>query len=113
MESAALPVQLEDRPALAAGNTVVAKPSEITPYTAWRLGEICMEAGLPPGVLNIVHGTGPRVGEAIVTHPGIKAISLPRRNNDGSAHCGNCSTDVQEAFIGTGWKKSHPHLRGC
>ncbi len=63
-------------PALAAGNTVVAKPSEITPYTAWRLGEICMEAGLPPGVLNIVHGTGPRVGEAIVTHPGIKAISF-------------------------------------
>ncbi|MEZ5031956.1 MAG: aldehyde dehydrogenase [Saprospiraceae bacterium] len=63
-------------PALAAGNTVVAKPSEITPYTAWRLGEICMEAGLPPGVLNIVHGTGPRVGEAMVTHPGIKAISF-------------------------------------
>lgn len=63
-------------PALAAGNTVVAKPSEVTPYTAWRLGEICMEAGLPPGVLNIVHGTGPRVGEAIVTHPGIKAISF-------------------------------------
>ncbi len=63
-------------PALAMGNTVVAKPSEITPYTAWRLGEICMEAGLPPGVLNIVHGTGPRVGEAIVTHPGIKAISF-------------------------------------
>lgn len=63
-------------PALAAGNTVVAKPSEITPYTAWRLGEICMQAGLPPGVLNIVHGTGPRVGEAIVTHPGIKAISF-------------------------------------
>lgn len=63
-------------PALAAGNTVVAKPSEITPYTAWRLGEICMEAGMPPGVLNIVHGTGPRVGEAMVTHPGIKAISF-------------------------------------
>ncbi|MCB0692681.1 MAG: aldehyde dehydrogenase [Lewinellaceae bacterium] len=63
-------------PALAAGNTVLAKPSEITPYTAWRLGEICMEAGLPPGVLNIVHGTGPRVGEAMVTHPGIKAISF-------------------------------------
>ncbi|MCO6484593.1 MAG: aldehyde dehydrogenase [Saprospiraceae bacterium] len=63
-------------PALAAGNTVVAKPSEITPLTAWMLAEICREAGLPPGVLNIIHGTGPRVGEAIVKHPGIKAISF-------------------------------------
>ncbi|MBP6185143.1 MAG: aldehyde dehydrogenase [Saprospiraceae bacterium] len=63
-------------PALAAGNTVVAKPSEITPLTAWMLSQICIEAGLPPGVLNIVHGTGPEVGEAIVVHPGIKAISF-------------------------------------
>lgn len=63
-------------PALAAGNTVVAKPSEITPYTAWMLSRICIEAGLPPGVLNIVHGTGPRVGEPIVIHPGIKAVSF-------------------------------------
>lgn len=63
-------------PALAAGNTVVAKPSEITPFTAWLLGEVCMEAGLPAGVLNIVHGTGPGVGEPIVLHPGIKAISF-------------------------------------
>ena len=63
-------------PALAAGNTVVAKPSEVTPFTAWRLSALCMEAGLPPGVLNIVHGEGPTVGEAIVTHPGIKAISF-------------------------------------
>jgi len=63
-------------PALAAGCTVVAKPSEITPYTAWRLGQLCAEAGLPPGVLNIVHGLGPEVGQAIVEHPGIKAISF-------------------------------------
>ncbi|QJX46926.1 aldehyde dehydrogenase [Hymenobacter taeanensis] len=63
-------------PALAAGCCVVAKPSEITPYTAYLLSELCMEAGLPPGVLNIVHGTGPAVGQAIVEHPGIKAISF-------------------------------------
>lgn len=63
-------------PALAAGNTVVAKPSEITPMTAFLLGEICTEAGLPKGVLNIVHGTGPSAGQAIVEHPGIKAISF-------------------------------------
>lgn len=63
-------------PALAAGNCVVAKPSEITPMTAYLLGEICKEAGLPDGVLNIVHGHGPKVGNAIVSHPKIKAISF-------------------------------------
>jgi aminomuconate-semialdehyde/2-hydroxymuconate-6-semialdehyde dehydrogenase len=63
-------------PALAAGNCVIAKPSEVTPVTAFLLSVICKEAGLPPGVLNIVHGTGPGCGEAIVTHPSIKAISF-------------------------------------
>ncbi len=63
-------------PALAAGNTVVAKPSEVTPMTAYLLGEICNQAGLPKGVLNIVHGTGPSAGQAIVSHPDIKAISF-------------------------------------
>ena len=63
-------------PALAAGNCVVAKPSEITPMTAYLLGEICTEAGLPKGVLNIVHGLGTTTGQAIVEHPNIKAISF-------------------------------------
>lgn len=63
-------------PALAAGNCVIAKPSEVTPATAFLLGRICKEAGLPDGVLNIVHGTGPGCGEAIVKHPAIKAISF-------------------------------------
>ena len=63
-------------PALAAGCTVVAKPSEVTPMTAFLLSEICIEAGLPPGVLNIVHGLGNKVGEAIVSHPGIPLISF-------------------------------------
>ncbi|MGB3343346.1 MAG: aldehyde dehydrogenase [Aequorivita sp.] len=63
-------------PAIAAGNTVVAKPSEITPMTAFLLGEICTEAGLPNGVLNIIQGTGPTAGQAIVEHPNIKAISF-------------------------------------
>lgn len=63
-------------PAIAAGNTVVAKPSEVTPMTAYLLGEICTEAGLPKGVLNIVHGKGPSAGQAIVEHPHIKAISF-------------------------------------
>lgn len=63
-------------PALAAGNCVIAKPSEVTPVTAFLFGKICKEAGLPDGVLNIVHGTGPICGEAIVMHPQIKAISF-------------------------------------
>lgn len=63
-------------PALAAGNCVIAKPSEVTPMTAYLLGEICNEAGLPPGVLNIVHGYGHIAGQAIVEHPEIKAISF-------------------------------------
>ncbi|MCF6349031.1 MAG: aldehyde dehydrogenase [Flavobacteriaceae bacterium] len=63
-------------PAIAAGNCVVAKPSEITPMTAYLLGEICNEAGLPKGVLNIVHGLGSTTGQAIVEHPDIKAISF-------------------------------------
>jgi len=63
-------------PALAAGNCVIAKPSEFTPVTAAMLGEICTAAGLPKGVLNIVHGLGSSVGQAIVEHPNIKAISF-------------------------------------
>ena len=63
-------------PALAAGNCVIAKPSEITPYTASLLGQIATEAGLPAGVLNVLHGTGPEIGNAIVAHPSIKAISF-------------------------------------
>src|SRR5207302_10122706 len=63
-------------PALAAGNTVVAKPSEVTPMTAHLLGELCTEAGLPAGVLNLVQGLGPRAGSALVAHPGIRAVSF-------------------------------------
>jgi aminomuconate-semialdehyde/2-hydroxymuconate-6-semialdehyde dehydrogenase len=63
-------------PALAAGNCVVAKPSEITPMTAFLLSELCIEAGLPKGVLNIVHGYGHKVGAAITAHPDVKAISF-------------------------------------
>jgi len=63
-------------PALAAGNCVVAKPSEITPMTAFLLSRACIRAGLPEGVLNIVHGLGPKAGQAIIEHPRVKAISF-------------------------------------
>jgi aminomuconate-semialdehyde/2-hydroxymuconate-6-semialdehyde dehydrogenase len=63
-------------PALASGNCVVAKPSEITPMTAFLLSKICHEVGLPKGVLNIVHGLGTKVGDAISKHPDIPLISF-------------------------------------
>ena len=63
-------------PALITGNTVVAKPSELTPFTAFKFGEICNDAGLPAGVLNIIHGQGMTAGDALISHSGIKAISF-------------------------------------
>ena len=63
-------------PALAAGNTVVAKPSEVTPQTATMLGELAAQIGFPEGVFNVVHGLGPEVGEPLLAHPGVKAISF-------------------------------------
>lgn len=63
-------------PALITGNCVIAKPSEVTPMTAYLLSEACIEAGLPKGVLNIVHGYGSKTGSAIVSHPKIKAITF-------------------------------------
>lgn len=72
-------------PAIATGNTVVAKPSELTPMTAYMFGELCTEAGLPPGVLNIVHGLGNKVGASIVAHPGVPTISFTGGTITGSA----------------------------
>jgi aminomuconate-semialdehyde/2-hydroxymuconate-6-semialdehyde dehydrogenase len=63
-------------PAIAVGNTAIAKPSELTPMTAYLLCEIADEAGLPNGVLNVVHGTGPNVGAVITAHPKINTISF-------------------------------------
>ena len=63
-------------PALAAGNTVVAKPSEITPMTAYLFSKICIEAGLPNGVLNIVHGLGSKIGDPLTTHPDTPIVSF-------------------------------------
>ncbi len=72
-------------PALAAGCTVVHKPAEWSPVTASLLGEICLEAGLPPGVLNVVHGLGEEAGKALTQHPAIKAIAFIGESSTGSA----------------------------
>lgn len=78
-------------PALAAGNCVIAKPSEVTPLSAHRLGDVLIRIGFPPGVLNIVHGLGAVVGKALVEHPQIRAISFTGSTAVGkqiAAHCG-------------------------
>jgi len=72
-------------PAIATGNCAVAKPSELSPMTAFMLGELCIEAGLPPGVLNIVHGLGASAGAAIVAHPDVKAITFTGGTKTGAA----------------------------
>ncbi len=71
-------------PALATGNTAVGKPSELTPMTAHRLAELSIEAGMPPGVLNIVHGRGEKVGAAIVSHPDVPTISFTGGTDTGA-----------------------------
>ncbi|MGE0443228.1 MAG: aldehyde dehydrogenase [Gemmatimonadales bacterium] len=72
-------------PAIATGNTAVAKPSELTPLTAGLLGELCAEIGLPPGVLNLVHGLGARAGAALVEHPDVRTISFTGGTATGAA----------------------------
>ncbi len=91
-------------PALAAGNTVVAKPSEITPCTAALLGELSIEAGFPPGVLNIVHGRGPAVGQAIVEHPDVKAISFTGSTATGASIASTAATRFKKLSLEMGGK---------
>ncbi len=91
-------------PAIAAGNAVIGKPSEITPATATLLGEICNDAGLPPGVLNIIHGTGPDAGEAIVRHDEIKAISFTGSTAVGKRIAGLCAEQLKKTSLELGGK---------
>ena len=91
-------------PALAAGNTVVAKPSEVTPCTAARLGELAIEAGFPPGVLNIVLGDGPRVGQPLVEHAGIKAVSFTGSTRTGAAIAAATATRFRKVSLEMGGK---------
>jgi aminomuconate-semialdehyde/2-hydroxymuconate-6-semialdehyde dehydrogenase len=91
-------------PALAAGNAVVAKPSEVTPFTAFRLSELAIECGLPPGVLNIVHGLGPKVGQAIVEHPKIKAVSFTGSTRTGAFIAESAAKQFKKVSLEMGGK---------
>jgi aminomuconate-semialdehyde/2-hydroxymuconate-6-semialdehyde dehydrogenase len=100
-------------PALAAGNCVIAKPSEITPMTAFLLSEICIQAGLPKGVLNIVHGLGPNVGNAMVSHPRIKAISFTGGTSTGKHIAGIAAPMFKKLSLELGGKNPNIVFADC
>lgn len=100
-------------PALAAGNCVVAKPSEITPFTTYLLSKICIEAGLPKGVLNIVHGLGKEVGNAISEHPDIKAISFTGGTQTGAIIAAKAAPKFKKLSLELGGKNPNIIFADC
>lgn len=100
-------------PALAAGCCVVAKPSELTPYTAYLLSELSREAGLPPGVLNIVHGSGPGAGQALVEHPGIRAISFTGGTATGARIARTAAPQFKKLSLELGGKNPNLLFADC
>ena len=100
-------------PALAAGNTVVAKPSEITPMTAYLLCQVAEEIGLPKGVLNIVHGTGPGVGAPLVSHKNIKAISFTGSTATGRSIAESTAGQFKKISLEMGGKNPNIIFADC
>ncbi len=100
-------------PALASGNTVVAKPSEVTPMTAFLLSELCIKAGLPKGVLNIVHGLGPSTGDAIISHPKIKAISFTGGTKTGAYIAAKAAPMFKKLSLELGGKNPNIIFADC
>src|SRR5688572_14328263 len=91
-------------PALACGNTVVLKPASQTPLTALALGEIAVEVGLPPGVLNIITGPGARVGQALVEHPGIDKIAFTGDTSTGKSIMRSAADTLKRITLELGGK---------
>jgi aminomuconate-semialdehyde/2-hydroxymuconate-6-semialdehyde dehydrogenase len=100
-------------PALASGNCVVAKPSEITPMTAYLLSEICMEAGLPAGVLNIVHGYGHKVGDALTVHPDVPVISFTGGTKTGATIATKAAPMFKKLSLELGGKNPNIIFADC
>ena len=100
-------------PALAAGNTVVAKPSEMTPMTAFLLSKLALEAGFPPGVLNIVHGLGSETGQALVSHPQIKAVTFTGSTATGRVLGQICAQQFKKVALEMGGKNANIIFADC
>src|SRR5438093_1215513 len=91
-------------PALAAGNTVILKPAEETPLTALRLGELALEAGIPPGVLNVVPGFGPTAGGALVAHAGVSGVAFTGETTTGRVIMQNAARSLKKVSLELGGK---------
>lgn len=100
-------------PALASGNCVIAKQSEITPMTVFMLSKICMDAGMPPGALNIMHGYGNRVGSAITKHPDITAISFTGGTRTGAEIARNAAPMFKKLSLELGGKNPNIIFADC
>ncbi|MBA3783196.1 MAG: aldehyde dehydrogenase [Nocardioides sp.] len=94
-------------PALAAGNTVVLKPAELTPLTAIRLGELALEAGIPEGVLTVIPGKGSVVGERFVTHPLVRKIAFTGSTTVGKQIMAGCADQVKKVTLELGGKSAN------
>ena len=100
-------------PALVTGNTVVAKPSELTPMTAYMLSEIACEAKLPDGVLNIVHGHGDELGDTLTTHPAVEAVSFTGSTATGKKIAQNASPLFKKVSLEMGGKNPNIIFDDC
>ena len=100
-------------PALASGCTVVAKPSELTPMSGFMLSQLCIEAGIPPGVLNVVHGLGAKVGQSIVEHPGIPAISFTGGTATGKKIASTAAPHFKKLSLELGGKNPNIIFADC
>jgi len=100
-------------PALATGNTVVAKPSEFTPLTAHLLAQLCAEIALPAGVLNIVQGLGARAGQALIEHPAVRAISFTGGTTTGRAIAAAAAQDFKRVTLELGGKNATLVFADC
>ena len=94
-------------PALAAGNTVVVKPAELTPLSALRLGELALEAGLPHGVLQVLPGPGRVVGERFVAHPAVRKVCFTGSTEVGRAVMAGCAEQVKRVTLELGGKSAN------
>lgn len=100
-------------PALAAGNTVVAKPSEITPLTAYLFSELVQQSTLPPGVLNIIHGTGPEIGAPLVAAPDVKAVSFTGSTRTGGLIASSVAPQFKKLSLEMGGKNAALIFADC
>jgi len=100
-------------PALACGNAVVAKPSEITPQTATMLGEVLIRIGAPPGAFNLVHGTGPGAGQRLVEHPDVAAISFTGGTATGARVAAAAASTFKKLSLELGGKNAAIVFADC